>query len=294
MFDAKFAPIASPSVIRRFLQTGIQQGYMFLLVHEIKRRPHEYAELIKLAVASFHTVKIIVDNGVIETGEPWSVQDIIEVVEGVKCRGANFYIPHRDWLRVSKRTCEAAWHDVPKIVRAGHFPLYIPQGDTPDEVIQSARKLAQFTCPGMWGVPRWMADAFGSRRDIVRRINTFHGGNIHLLGFSNNFYDDMACTHLPGVVGIDSAMPVWYEFDLRAGAPPAEMKRPASFFDWTGAPHPASRNCRYVWNLVTGGAFARHYDNDGQGYGSQAASDQPVEEASELRELPIQNADDLI
>ena len=31
---------------------------------------------------------------------------------------------------------------------------------------------------------------------------------IHLLGMSNNFVDDMACTSMPNVMGIDSANPM--------------------------------------------------------------------------------------
>jgi hypothetical protein len=295
MFEAKFAPIASPSVIRRFAQIGIQQNYMFLLVHEVSKHPYEYRELVRDVCAKFHTVDIIVDNGVIERGEPWEVEEIFATVEEIKCRGAKFCIPHRDWLREDLRTCDAAHEDVPKIVRAKHIPLVIPQGATLNQVTYSMTRIGDL-CPSYrWGIPRWMADEFETRADLVRIIRTYWPmAGIHLLGFSNNFFDDMACCHLPGVVGIDSAMPVWFEHDLRQGGPPPQMKRPKDFFEWVGAPHPASRNCRYVWQMVTGGNFARHYDNDGQGTGSAAAGDQPVEEASELRELPIQNADDLI
>jgi hypothetical protein len=280
MFSAKFAPIASPVTLQRFLQIGIQQNYMFLLVHEINRSPVEHRVLVQKAVECFGPVHIIVDNGVIENGEPWPVEDIFDVVDSIKCRGTRFYIPHRDWLREDIRTCEAAVQDIPKIVKAGHYPLLIPQGADTSQVLHSMWRIGDLTMNYKWGVPRWMGDEFGTRADIVRAIHRYYPtADIHLLGFSDNFYDDMACCHLPGVVGIDSAMPVWYVHDLRIGAPPSQMKRPAGFFSQGVVPHPAARNCRYVWNLITGGNFARHYDNDGQGTGSAAASDTPVEQA---------------
>jgi hypothetical protein len=65
------------------------------------------------------------------------------------------------------------------------------------------------------GIPRKLLAAGISRVHAVRYIQTVAPWvKIHLLGFSDDIQDDMAAARLPGVEGIDSAVPVRYNDSL--------------------------------------------------------------------------------
>jgi hypothetical protein len=174
------------------------------------------------------------------------------------------FVPHRDWIGKMQPTLDAFREDLPAILDAGMNPLLIPQGTNVSEVVSCVKAMAQFankmTGAGMWGIPRWMADKFGSRSyivDQVRKIDRLRP--IHLLGFSNNFWDDMACTHMNGVEGIDSAVPVWWgsfgERMARGEFPAKADKRPEGFFSYTMLDAASAENTEFVWQVMRGGNY---------------------------------------
>jgi len=91
--------------------------------------------------------------------------------------------------------------------------MAIPQGRTEEEVIECAHDIERILGrrADYWGVPRWMANAFGTRSNIVRTLQAMNRSwdhNIHLLGMSHSFDDDIRCLRMEGVIGIDSANPL--------------------------------------------------------------------------------------
>ncbi|MEB3067282.1 hypothetical protein, partial [Parvimonas micra] len=87
---------------------------------------------------------------------------------------------------------------------------------------------------GVWkfvswlSVPRKRVEAAGSRGDdIAKVLGTTEEFNIHLLGFSENLVDDIKCSRIPGVVGIDSAVPLRIENEFTV-----PMETPARDPNW--------------------------------------------------------------
>jgi hypothetical protein len=268
---ARFAPIASPRVMMELLNRDLQRNYMFLLVHQIKASRGAYDNVVRSVLMKYPATLVIIDNGVIELGDPLTMGDVLGEADLLKrsmsiaLRGGELlriFVPHRDWIGKMQPTLDAFKEDLPAILAAGLNPLLIPQGANVSEVVSCVKAMAQFankmTGAGMWGIPRWMADKFGSRSyivDQVRKIDRLRP--IHLLGFSNNFWDDMACTHMTGVEGIDSAVPVWWGMYARwmvAGEfPTLEDKRPEDFFDRPGYEAQIGSNVEFVWQVMRGG-----------------------------------------
>lgn len=57
--------------------------------------------------------------------------------------------------------------------------------------------------------PRIATATLGSRMEVVMNIHRSYPTHfLHLLGFSDNVLDDICCARVPGVSGIDSAVPI--------------------------------------------------------------------------------------
>jgi hypothetical protein len=97
--------------------------------------------------------------------------------------------------------------------------MVVPQGKTIEEFMGCAETLHE-TMDGneqlmMWGIPRNLVKLHGSRLEACRRLRELDDyageeGEIpfHLLGFSDNIQDDIECSKLPFIGGIDSAVPL--------------------------------------------------------------------------------------
>jgi hypothetical protein len=108
-------------------------------------------------------------------------------------------------------------------------------------------------------VPRVMTEIHGSRVGLVKGVADYWkdltAGTlqpkkfIHLLGFSNNVEDDIRASGWEEVMGIDSAMPIWYALDQDEYLP-KEPPRSSHAFDpgkrpenyWELLPNPQSAN----------------------------------------------------
>ena len=87
--------------------------------------------------------------------------------------------------------------------------LGVAQGQTTDDVFSCARDMVQLLGVDIISIPRHVTGTIGTRINLVRMVAKY-GKPIHLLGFSNNLFDDMWCMKVKGVMGIDSAVPIWY------------------------------------------------------------------------------------
>jgi hypothetical protein len=171
---------------------------------------------------------IIMDNGLIEAGAACDPHTLKEAAHAVNA--SCIVLP--DVLGDYGKTLKAVKSSFIELEQLGFPLLGVVQGHSLEQV----HTLAEFyTHIGVefLSVPRVMVDIFGSRQDLVRRLSQY-GLPIHLLGFSDNLEDDIATAHLPGVMGIDSAVPLWYP-GILPPSPPRDAdfgKRPKDFWDW--------------------------------------------------------------
>lgn len=204
-----YSPIAHVDVLHELLDRGHLRGYLLVLTQEVLTYPASYAELATKLRIDFPGATIILDNGVVETGAPCPLDDLLEAAGIVEAD----IVMAPDKLGDMEGTIELVKQQVPTIAEA-YDVMLVPQGGSIGEIKECinwmrgyAHKHTQY-----WGIPRWITNKMHSRMATIMHIRDgFHGRNnyrIHLLGTSQNFRDDLACKQMAGVIGIDSANPL--------------------------------------------------------------------------------------
>ncbi|MEK0326889.1 MAG: hypothetical protein QQN63_14425, partial [Nitrosopumilus sp.] len=153
---------------------------------------------------------VIMDNGVIELGKAMAFQAVIEAADIVQADCIIMPDVVGDY-KATRKAVEAEWEI---INNCDYSIMKVPQGDTDKELIQCVEWLAA-TFPrdivDYWGIPRCITNnaRMGSRAPIIDYINNIClNAQIHLLGMSDNFKDDIECSKKYHVMGIDSANPI--------------------------------------------------------------------------------------
>lgn len=188
-------------------------NYLLFLAHDVLAHPNDYHRLAYDIDHGYGNVSFyIMDNSVVELGTPINIKDVIKAADIV--RASCIMTP--DVLGSFPRTQEVVEKARVQLMESTYHLMRVPQGATPSELMQCVNWLRDalpidFTRgePEYWGIPRWVANEHGSREPIIQYINHINpDALIHLLGMSHSFEDDIACTKLPGVMGIDSANPL--------------------------------------------------------------------------------------
>lgn len=220
----RYAPVGPIAVLQHLKDpTGIEGylhkldilgDYLMLIAPDVERHPFEYARL-----TAFHRGITILDNGVIETGVPMDIDQLIELA--LICRATHLVLP--DTLQNSEATLEQAKVALTRIGRVNRshdtniIPVLVPQGTTYVEIEACIRSLYNMAKhhPHIWGIPRWITNALGSRLPVLNMVASVpqeylvcRSSGVHLLGMSRDLRDDIACSHYPNVIGIDSANPL--------------------------------------------------------------------------------------
>ncbi len=205
---ARYSPIAPLMLLEQLHDRNLLGSYLLLLAHDVLEHPRGYIDLIDSI--DFIDRFIIMDNGVIELGKALSV---IEVIEAADLVDANcIIVPDAlgDFLGTRKLVIEQN-----AALRNSGLPLMkIPQGSTLAELIECADWMRDYLPvpegdPDYWGVPRWITNELGTRASMVHYIGMrAPDPKIHLLGMSRKLDDDLYCTTMRGVMGIDSANPL--------------------------------------------------------------------------------------
>lgn len=204
---AKYSPVAPIHILQGLHHKGLLTDYLLLLAHDVLAHPHEYEVLMEdMNVAFGHHPFIIMDNGVIELGQPVTVGQLLWAADTVHAS----VVVSPDVLKDLTATKKLVMEQSSKI-RAKYKMMLIPQGGDPGQVYDCIEWMHN-KFPGnmqYWGIPRWMTNEFGSRLGIMQRINEL-GSNqwMHLLGMSEKRKDDLTCARMPDVIGIDSANPL--------------------------------------------------------------------------------------
>jgi hypothetical protein len=176
---------------------------------------------------------IIMDNGLIETGKPAAKQTLIDACDLV--HADCLVLP--DALGDYKETLKLSSEALPEL-RSSDIPLMgVVQGSTVEEVTAIIDFYAAQPQVKYLSIPRVMVEIFGTRRWIVEKAR-WKKLPIHLLGFSDNLEDDFLCAAMSGVMGIDSAVPIWRGLmpiaEYMPARPPRHWdvgKRPADYWD---------------------------------------------------------------
>ena len=207
---ARYSPIAPIHLLQQLYREGALGDYLLFLAHDVLAHPEEYETLVAVLRDEDKEPFIIMDNSVVELGHPMVADDVIEAA----CVIEASCIMTPDVLGNFEKTQTLVLQDRQELMHSG-FPLMrVPQGSTIDEIKQCIEWLSDripphFAHENYWAVPRWVTNNFGTRIEIIQYIlATQADPKIHLLGMSKNVADDLDCTTIAHVMGIDSANPL--------------------------------------------------------------------------------------
>ena len=217
-FKPRFAPIAPIDILEKMVEADYAGSFHLLLAHDVLEKKEDYNRVCyKIYSKNPKDYFVIMDNSLIELGEPLKPEQLLEA-----CRITNanvLVLP--DKLSKGKKTAimsvEAAFE-----ICSTCFPpvgppvafLGVVQGKSEEECIECARVLARIPV-SYFSVPRITVKNLGTRKNLIIRLWQEFKKPMHLLGFSDDLNDDINCCRLPGVIGIDSAVPVRLGLDGR-------------------------------------------------------------------------------
>jgi hypothetical protein len=206
---SQFAPVANLPTYWGLLERRLLGSYHLMIATEVIKDLHSWETFWSYPVMPMDigaNLFIIMDNGLIETGSPCDPQTLKEAADAVDA--SCIVLP--DVLGSQKGTTKAASAAHPELSTLGYDLLGVIQGRNWDEIHFMCDLYTRMEVRYV-SVPRVMVEFFGTRTKVIRRVQGLMPGvQIHLLGFSENLHDDMLAAVMPGVMGIDSAVPLWY------------------------------------------------------------------------------------
>jgi len=205
----RYSPVGPIQILERLQGAEALGNYLLVIAHDVLVDDMGYSLLLdSLPYREDAPTFVIVDNGVIEHGIALSVRDVIDAAD----RAQADCIVMPDVIGDLKRTMALVFDGLPRLQDSGYPVMKVPQGKDISEVVRCIDWLADVAFPSsedFWGIPRWMANKFGTRAPIIEYINTCRPNpKIHLLGMSHSWTDDVHCARMRNVIGIDSANPV--------------------------------------------------------------------------------------
>lgn len=212
---AFFAPVCPVHILKQLAAEGSMGPYHLPLAHDVLEHQDMYRFMFRDSAYADDIHTTILDNSVIELGSAVNIDVITEAALVVR---ANVIVLPDVLLdaQATVRECKKAipiWRE--KLQNAfGRYQdwrfMLVPQGKTPGEFAWCAEQFANDIDIGWWGIPRnYNIRGLGSRRDAVEIVKSINPKRkIHLLGFSDNIVDDVLSARVPGVSGIDSAVPI--------------------------------------------------------------------------------------
>lgn len=213
---AEFAPVCPAEVLEELCRKNVDGPYHLPLAHDVLASPEIYERLFNPHEYFRHTT--ILDNSVIELG---AAVDIKTIAEAAKITQAHVIVLP-DVLLKGPETLTACiealdhWTQyLEKTLQHDWGFMFVPQGATVEEFLYCAEAFASYcrekpTRMRYWGVPRNSRDSLSLSRYTVSQLlhKIEPNWKQHLLGFSEDFSDDIFALTSPCVTGIDSAVPV--------------------------------------------------------------------------------------
>lgn len=214
----QFAPVCGIQMYEQMAIRNMLPSYHLLLAHDIVERPDRYQ-------AVFQNMKgertIILDNSITELGTAVDVEVISDAARAVKANVIILPDVYKDAQATIKSTEEN--YDIylrhfDKALGPDNYSfMVVPQGKTIAEFAWCAEQLStmsynRYSKIHWWGVPRNAADLHGTRKHAIQICAALDPSRaIHMLGFSDNVYDDIMMARGGAdtfIRGIDSAVPM--------------------------------------------------------------------------------------
>lgn len=203
----RFAPVIPPLLARDLenVTAGCIGDYHLLLAHDVLQYPEIYRE-----VYANKGYTLLMDNSLVELGHALPIGDVLKACQIVGAQFAILPDVRNDKEGTMRLTDEALdqWTQIDEQERTGIQLLPVLQGKNLREMTSFLAEYADHIGTEIAGfcIPRCIADSIGTRRNAIDIATDF--GCVHLLGFSEDLMDDIACARMPGVVGIDSMVPI--------------------------------------------------------------------------------------
>jgi hypothetical protein len=239
---ARFAPVAPIQVLEAMYDDSPETfgDYHLLLAHHTAQYEERFRALFRrIAEEGKIDPIVIMDNSVVETGGFVDFGLMIRATEVVADYIPNVIPVLPDVMGDGAATREVVGKDYRRWVEEmpGVGFMAVVQGANWDDYLES---LYHFTSGNygiieFLGIPRVLVETIGTREDAVLRAvaQKGHTQRIHLLGYSDNMVDDLKCSQMEGVFGIDSAVPLRYPdnftFSVDAGKRPEDWFETAEF-----------------------------------------------------------------
>lgn len=231
---AHFAPVAPIQVLEQLYDHDpeVFGEYHLLLAHHTVEHLDRFDRLFQ-RIYSDRKIRplIIMDNSVVECGGFVDFDMMLAATQAVS--------PYADCVPVlpdvmgdGRKTREATLEAYSKW--ASEIPcigfMAVCQGvDFADysESLQLFSNRARFPAIEYLGIPRFLVHLIGTRKHAVEAALVYRNYQaVHLLGYSDDMQDDLECSQMPGVQGIDSAVPLRVEgkfsFDMSTGPRPED------------------------------------------------------------------------
>lgn len=222
---AHFGPVAPVHILQEMMSRdprGIFGDYHLLLAHHTVEKPGEFRKLFqehRRNRYAWNPMQIIMDNSLVECKFAVDfnmVKEATQIIQELLPDGSTIIpvLPDRmgDGLGTMQDTQEA--YEKWDLQMPGNGLMLVTQGKDWQEFttvvnhffVEARERYPRIT----WvGVPRKLVEALGTRLEAVAYIKMVAPHvKIHLLGFSDDVWDDLVCARLKGVLGIDSAVPV--------------------------------------------------------------------------------------
>jgi hypothetical protein len=251
-------------------EAGVLGSYHLLLAHQVLDQPAIHEAFYKGQLPRMRkypdsenrslrkTPYIIMDNSLIELGYPLPVEDVVIAAETVNASVIVLPDVLGDRIKTLEQTTKAVItldELRPRSPYARRVKMLgVAQGQTLNEVFSCARDMIQLLGVDIVSIPRHVTAKVGSRIKLAQMVRQY-GKPVHLLGFSENLLDDFTALGIPGVMGIDSAVPIWYGlqgFELPT-TPPVQAdygKRPEDYESQTEINSKVIQNIRRVERWV--------------------------------------------
>jgi hypothetical protein len=271
---AQYAPVGPLAVYEELERHGALGDYHLLVADEVLRNPKGWHRFYDGLWRQGRSPYVIVDNGLVEIGRPLSLSDLLTAARIVSADCLVLPDMQRDTQASFEMTVDA-YREVKRRGVSGGIKAYdtmcVAQGVTEREVHSVAMRLWVATNAPAIAVPRVVGEDLGGRSNITRAIlgDLPTTTRVHLLGASRDLVDDIETLQFKGMMGIDTAMPIWLNwialqspehcFDPRI----YKATRPHDYWSWKGdkVTQCSIRNVFNFRHWVAGGGHGRVVDN---------------------------------
>lgn len=213
---SKYAPVMPIRLFQALLEHQLKHDtedvigdYFLLLAHDVLAYPDEYAEIFQNRDLVPKDSFVILDNSVIELGKPLDVDSLLLAAKVVQPNCIILPDVLGNMLQ-SVDMVRKAHNNIILNTDAPIEMMAVLQGQNIAELTRCAVMYAEFEHIQYYGCPRWVANKLGTRKVFETVLGIQHPiakPIVHMLGMSQHAKDDVSCTQLPGVMGIDSANP---------------------------------------------------------------------------------------